>query len=74
MSEDQVFPVPADVAKTALINNDQYNEMYQRSIEDPEGFWAEHASALNGSNPIAKSKTHLMRPTPCISAGIMTAR
>jgi acetyl-CoA synthetase len=43
MSEPKLYDVPADVAARAYINNDKYNEMYQRSISDPEGFWAEQA-------------------------------
>ncbi|MEL0105658.1 MAG: acetate--CoA ligase [Rhodospirillaceae bacterium] len=56
MSEDNVFPVPADVAKNALVNNDQYQEMYQRSIEDPEGFWAEHGKRIDWIKPYTKIK------------------
>ena len=43
MSEVKVYPVTAEVAAHAWINNDQYLEMYQRSVDDPEGFWAEQA-------------------------------
>ena len=43
MSESKLYDVPADVAANAYINKDKYNEMYQRSIADPEGFWAEQA-------------------------------
>jgi acetyl-CoA synthetase len=43
MSESKLYDVPANVAASAYINNDKYNEMYQRSISDPEGFWAEQA-------------------------------
>ena len=43
MSEDKVYPVPAEVAARAHIDETRYNEMYKRSIEDPEGFWAEQA-------------------------------
>ena len=56
MSEDQVFPVPTDFAKSALVNNKQYNEMYQRSIEDPEGFWAEHGKRIDWIKPYTKVK------------------
>jgi len=39
-----VFPPPAEFAAKARINSlQQYEEMYKRSIEDPEGFWAEQA-------------------------------
>ncbi len=43
MSEVKVYPVPAEFAATAWINDDQYKAMYQRSIADPEGFWSEEA-------------------------------
>jgi acetyl-CoA synthetase len=44
MSEGKLYPVPAAVAAHAWINNDQYLAMYQRSVDDPEGFWAEQAN------------------------------
>ena len=43
MSEVKVYPVPAEVAAHAWINDAQYQEMYKRSVDDPEGFWAEQA-------------------------------
>jgi acetyl-CoA synthetase len=43
MSEDRIHEVPADFAAQANINESQYQEMYQRSIDDPEAFWAEQA-------------------------------
>ncbi len=43
MSENKVYPVPSEVAKRAYIDEPKYNEMYKRSVEDPEGFWAEQA-------------------------------
>ncbi|XOV83460.1 MAG: acetate--CoA ligase [bacterium] len=39
----QVYPVNAFMRERAFINNDQYLAMYQRSIEDPDGFWADQA-------------------------------
>jgi len=44
MSEAKLYPVPAEVAARAWINNDQYLEMYKRSVDDPEGFWADQAN------------------------------
>ncbi|NQU39495.1 MAG: acetate--CoA ligase [Lentisphaerae bacterium] len=39
------YPPPADFAANAHISSmAQYDEMYQRSIADPEGFWSEIAS------------------------------
>ena len=40
----EVYPVPEKVQKTAYINSmDNYKAIYQRSIEDPDGFWGEIA-------------------------------
>ena len=43
MSDAKLYPVPAEVAATAWINDAKYQEMYQQSVDDPEGFWAEQA-------------------------------
>jgi acetyl-CoA synthetase len=43
MADEKVYPVPAEAAAQAHITEAQYNEMYQRSVDDPEGFWAEQA-------------------------------
>jgi len=52
MSEEKVYPVPADFAAQANITEPQYQEMYQRSIDDPDGFWAGQAEEyLTWSKP-----------------------
>ncbi|RLA61256.1 MAG: acetate--CoA ligase [Gammaproteobacteria bacterium] len=43
MSEFTTHPVPASF-KDATINVEKYTAMYQRSIDDPDGFWGEIAS------------------------------
>ena len=43
MSDVKTYPVPADAAQHAWIDAEKYSQMYQRSIDDPEGFWAEQA-------------------------------
>ncbi len=47
MSQSHIYPVPDDWAKRAWINNEKYETLYQRSIEDPEGFWAEQAERID---------------------------
>jgi acetyl-CoA synthetase len=43
--EQEVFPPPADFSKHALVKNRKdYEELYNRSIKDPKGFWADMAS------------------------------
>jgi len=42
--EKEVFPVPDEWKKRAYINSiEKYREMWQRSMDDPEGFWSEIA-------------------------------
>ncbi|MGY8992096.1 MAG: acetate--CoA ligase, partial [Rhodospirillales bacterium] len=38
------------------VNSEQYNEMYQRSVKDPEGFWAEHGKRIDWIKPYTKVK------------------
>jgi len=48
MDEKRVFPPPAELSKEAYIKSmAEYQEIYQRSIDDPEGFWAEMAEQLD---------------------------
>jgi acetyl-CoA synthetase len=56
MSDQSLFPVPEDVAKNAFIDNDKYLEMYQRSVDDPEGFWEEQGKRINWIKPYTKVK------------------
>ena len=43
MYDIKIHPVPAEIAKSAHVNEAQYLEMYQRSLDDADGFWAEQA-------------------------------
>lgn len=52
MSEIKVYPVPADFAAQANVTSEEYQEMYQRSVDDPDGFWGEQAEQyLTWSKP-----------------------
>ena len=44
MSEFPVHPVPDAWRESAYINKETYEEMYQRSINDSDAFWAEQAT------------------------------
>jgi len=48
---DTVYPVPADFAKSALIDAKTYEDMYRRSVEDPDGFWGEAGKRLDWIEP-----------------------
>ncbi len=43
---EKIYPVPEAVAKAAHIDRAAYEEMYRRSIEDRDNFWAEQAERL----------------------------
>ncbi|GAB3127664.1 acetate--CoA ligase [Novispirillum itersonii] len=51
-----VFPVPEAIAKTALIDNAKYLEMYDRSVKDSVGFWAEHGQRIDWIKPYTEVK------------------
>ncbi|TCS43980.1 acetate--CoA ligase [Reinekea marinisedimentorum] len=55
MSSD-LYPVPANIQQRAKVNNEQYLEMYQRSMDDNEGFWAEHGQRLDWFKPYSQVK------------------
>ena len=46
-----VYPVPDDIAKGALIDKAKYDAMYKQSVEDPEGFWGEHGKRIDWIKP-----------------------
>jgi acetyl-CoA synthetase len=46
MSEGKTYNIPAAFADDAHLDEAQYEAMYKRSIEDPEGFWAEQAESF----------------------------
>ena len=47
MTEERIFPPSDEVVKRALLNNDQYQQMYDRSINDSDNFWLEQSKTLN---------------------------
>jgi acetyl-CoA synthetase len=56
MADNELFPVPEAVAKRAWADSKKYQEMYRRSVDDPEGFWAEHGKRIDWFKPYTKIK------------------
>jgi acetyl-CoA synthetase len=52
----KIYPVPAEWARRAFIDQAKYEEMYRRSIDDPEGFWDEHGRRVDWIRPYSKIK------------------
>ncbi len=46
MSDEKIYPVPAEVSRRAHADNKKYLELYERSVRDPDGFWDEQAKQL----------------------------
>src|SRR5690606_7515315 len=61
MSE-KVYSVPAEWASRAWIDTVKYQEMYQRSISDPEGFWGEMGRRIDWIKPYTKVKNTTYGP------------
>ena len=61
MSE-KVYPVKADWAKNAWIDDAKYQELYQRSVTDPQGFWGEAGKRLDWIKPYTKVKNTSFDP------------
>ena len=53
---DKAYDVPAEWAKRAWVNLGKYEEMYTRSVTDPEGFWAEHGKRIDWFTPFSTVK------------------
>ena len=56
MSDETVYQVPDAWAERAWVDNDKYIEMYQRSVDDPDGFWREHGHRVDWITPFTKVK------------------
>lgn len=56
MSENALYPVRPEVAKTSHITEENYLELYQHSIDDPESFWRDAGMRLDWIKPYSKIK------------------
>ena len=53
---DKVYDVPAEWAKRAWVDQAKYQEMYTRSLNDPDGFWGEQGKRIDWFKPYTKVK------------------
>ena len=59
---DKIYPVSADWAQRAFINEAKYKEMYARSVADPDGFWGEQGKRIDWMTPYTKVKNTSFGP------------
>jgi len=55
MSE-KIYPVSAEWAKRAWVDDAKYKEMYKASVANPDAFWAEHGKRIDWIKPYTKVK------------------
>jgi acetyl-CoA synthetase len=51
--DTNTYPVPEATKERTLITAAQYEEMYARSVQDNEGFWAEQAQRIDWIKPFS---------------------
>ena len=56
MTEQSLIKVTDEAKRTALIDNEKYLQEYERSINDPENFWAEHGQRIDWIKPYTRIK------------------
>src|SRR5258708_310781 len=55
MSDEKIYPVAAEAARHAHIDEQKYLVLYEQSVKDPDGFWAERATEfITWSKPWTK--------------------
>ncbi|MEZ5818203.1 MAG: acetate--CoA ligase [Hyphomicrobiaceae bacterium] len=59
---DKVYAVPAEWAARAWVDEQKYQAMYKRSVEDPEGFWGEMGRRVDWIKPYTKVKNTTYAP------------
>ncbi|MBM1558293.1 acetate--CoA ligase [Sulfitobacter mediterraneus] len=58
MSDDaaKTYPPSAEMAANAHVNAERYAQMYQASMDDPDGFWREQAARVDWIKPFSQVK------------------
>ena len=59
---DKIYPVPAEWRQHAFISAAKYQELYARSLNDPDGFWGEMGRRIEWFTPYTKVKNTSFDP------------
>ena len=55
-TNDSVYPVKQETDRNYLVNSEQYDSLYQQSVDDNEIFWAEQARTMSWDKPFTTVK------------------
>ena len=58
---DKIYEVPAEWTKRAFIDDAGYKKMYQRSLADPDAFWAEAGQTHSLDQAFQQGQEYLLR-------------
>ena len=61
MSE-KLYPVPAEWASRAFVDDAKYKDMYAASVRDPQAFWGEHGKRIDWIKPFTVVKNTSYAP------------
>ncbi|WP_024878151.1 acetate--CoA ligase [Methylosinus sp. LW3] len=53
---DKIYAVPEAWRNEARVNAEKYDELYRRSVADPDGFWGEQAQRIEWIAPFTRVK------------------
>jgi acetyl-CoA synthetase len=59
---EKIYPVPAEWRRRAFIDDAKYQELYARSLNDPQGFWGEMGRRIAWFTPYTKVKNTSFDP------------
>ncbi|MFN4353975.1 acetate--CoA ligase [Parvibaculum sp.] len=59
---DTLFPVPEEWKKRAIVDADNYRNMYEASVNDPESFWRREGLRIDWMKPYTKIKNTSFDP------------
>ncbi|MGL4291634.1 MAG: AMP-binding protein, partial [Phreatobacter sp.] len=62
MSAEKLYPVSADWAARAYVDDAKYKAMYEASMKAPEAFWGEHGKRIEWFKPYTKVKNTSFAP------------
>ncbi|MGI8488265.1 acetate--CoA ligase [Pectobacterium sp. S5] len=62
MTQHNKHAIPASIAENALINAQQYKNMYQLSVDDPAAFWGEQGKIVDWIKPYETIKNTSFDP------------
>jgi acetyl-CoA synthetase len=62
MSSEKLYPVSAEWASRAYVDEAKYTAMYEASVKSPDAFWGEHGKRIDWMKPFTKVKNTSFAP------------